>query len=103
MQVWEFENVEHRDTIKSPPFLREFTSLISSSYVDASSADRTGSKLRSLSQREAGERLPRNDDECVWDFIANECMNQGVCVYDYRFGDASLSETSEPASSSSFV
>jgi hypothetical protein len=92
-QIWEFENAEHRDTIKSPPFLREFTSLLAASYVESESAKVKVGGLSSITERKGGTPDPKNDKECKWDYSNMECMHPTICNYDYHFGDIHLSQS----------
>jgi hypothetical protein len=94
-QIWEFENAEHRDTIKSPPFLREFTSLLAASDVDSDDIRNNEHKngLSSLIERGGEEKDPSTDAECKWDYSKMECKHQEVCNYDYKFGDLHLSQS----------
>merc|ERR1740130_1251205 len=92
-QIWEFENAEHRDTIKSPPFLREFTSLLTASDVDSEEMRTKVQGLSSLAERGGEEKDPSTDAECKWDYSKMECAYQEVCNYDYAFGDIHLSQS----------
>eukprot|EP00656_Telonema_subtile_P005831 TRINITY_DN12668_c0_g1_i1.p1 TRINITY_DN12668_c0_g1~~TRINITY_DN12668_c0_g1_i1.p1 ORF type:complete len:743 (-),score=166.04 TRINITY_DN12668_c0_g1_i1:281-2509(-) len=99
-QVWEFENVEHRETIKSPPFLKEFTALIDSARGEYSAdVDKDRSETIQLhgvaARRERGgaQLEPMSDAECDWDYTKMECRFQDFCNYDYHFGDLTLSQS----------
>lgn len=99
-QVWEFENVEHRETIKSPPFLKELTALISSARAEFSSnveddiaKHETMHGVEARRVRGGAQLEPMSDAECEWDYAQMECKFQDFCNYDYHFGDLTLSQS----------
>eukprot|EP00658_Telonema_sp_P-2_P078006 TRINITY_DN720_c0_g1_i1.p1 TRINITY_DN720_c0_g1~~TRINITY_DN720_c0_g1_i1.p1 ORF type:complete len:649 (-),score=137.05 TRINITY_DN720_c0_g1_i1:63-2009(-) len=95
-QVWEFENVEHRDVIKAPPFLKEFVALLASArnhYSEISHAQHNMGPLYGVETRKTlgGGQVPTTNAECTWDFSQMECAFQQYCNY-----DLSLIHISEP-------
>jgi hypothetical protein len=115
--VWEIDGADHRGVIQFTAFLRELKEefaymLAKDSFVQtgphhhhlSGTASHSGeilgdSTFRMMSSESLEGfapktvRIPRSDEDCVWDYYSAMCKFPEYCEYNYHFGDLTLDQS----------
>jgi len=105
--VWELDQVEHREVIGSPVFLRELLHQIESQQrAQMDVRFQMQNVLSQVTQKhnlfatKTGARHPNSDDGCFWDYGRAQCAWPQHCEFRFTFGDLSATHSCKLRSNS---
>ncbi|KAL6071761.1 Phospholipid--sterol O-acyltransferase [Balamuthia mandrillaris] len=99
--VWEMDLVNHRDAVRSNLLFREITEEVTFHMRTAfEEAVRRHYQEKGSMEKDSdwpfapkNARVPRKDDDCVWDYWNHHCKYPQFCEYRYAFGDLTLDQS----------